>query len=167
MICLRFWLLPENEVLRETAKIGVSQSALSHRFRLLEAKLGVRLLTRTTRAVSPTEAGERLLNGIGPQFDEIEAQIDALNDLRDKPAGTIRISASDHAIEFALWPKLKTFLSAYPDIKLELIRENGLTDTLPNATTLAYEWATGCKGHDFRSHRPGHAFRGRRGKILL
>lgn len=118
----------EKSFTRAAAKMGVSQSALSHTIRLLEARLGVRLLTRTTRAVSPTEAGERLLNGIGPQFDEIEAQIDALSDLRDTPAGNIRISASDHAIEYILWPKLKQFLPSYPDIKVELIRENGLTD---------------------------------------
>ncbi|WP_299006008.1 LysR family transcriptional regulator [uncultured Caulobacter sp.] len=118
----------ERSFTKAAAKIGVSQSALSHTIRLLEARLGVRLLTRTTRAVSPTEAGERLLNGIAPQFDEIEAQIDALSDLRDKPAGSLRISASDHAIEYVLWPKLLKFLARYPDIKVELIRENGLTD---------------------------------------
>lgn len=118
----------ESSFTRAAAKMGVSQSALSHTIRQLEARLGVRLLTRTTRAVSPTEAGERLLNGIGPYFDGIEAQIDGLSDLRDKPAGTIRISASDHAIRFVLWPKLQKLLPSYPDIKVELIRENGLTD---------------------------------------
>ena len=118
----------EKSFTRAAAKMGVSQSALSHTMRLLEARLGVRLLTRTTRAVSPTEAGERLLKGIGPQFDEIEAQIEALSDLREKPAGNIRISASDHAINSILWPKLKKFLPLYPDINVELIRENGLTD---------------------------------------
>ena len=118
----------ERSFTRAAAKLGVSQSALSHTIRLLEARLGVRLLTRTTRAVSPTEAGVRLLNGIGPHFDEIEAQIEALSDLRDKPAGNIRITASDHAIEYVLWPKLRKFLPAYPDINVELIRENGLTD---------------------------------------
>jgi DNA-binding transcriptional LysR family regulator len=118
----------EQSFTRAAAKAGVSQSALSHTIRQLEARLGVRLLTRTTRAVSPTEAGERLLKGIGPQFDEIEAQIEALSELRDKPAGNIRISASDHAIRYVLWPKLRSFLPDYPDIKVELVRENGLTD---------------------------------------
>ena len=87
--------------------MGLSQSALSHTVRQLETRLGVRLLTRTTRAVSPTEAGERLLNSIGPHFDEIELQVDALNDVREKPAGTIRIVASDVAIQYVLYPKLK------------------------------------------------------------
>ena len=118
----------ERSFTRAAAKVGVSQSALSHTIRQLEARLGVRLLTRTTRAVSPTEAGERLLNGIGPHFDEIEAQVDALNDLRDKPAGTIRITAADYAIKHILWPKLRKFLPQYPDIKVELILDNGLTD---------------------------------------
>jgi DNA-binding transcriptional LysR family regulator len=118
----------ERSFTRAAAKAGVSQSALSHTIRHLEARLGVRLLTRTTRAVSPTEAGERLLNGIGPHFDEIDAQIEALSDLRDKPAGTIRITASDHAINFALWPRISKFLPNYPDIKIEIVRDNGLTD---------------------------------------
>lgn len=113
---------------RAAAKLGVSQSALSHTLRQLESRLGVRLLTRTTRAVSPTEAGERLLNGIGPHFDEIEAQVDALNDLREKPAGTIRIAAAEYAIKYVLWPRLKKLLPEYPDIKIELIFDNGLTD---------------------------------------
>jgi DNA-binding transcriptional LysR family regulator len=118
----------ERSFTKAAAKFGISQSALSHTIRGLETRLGVRLLTRTTRAVSPTEAGERLLNGIGPHFDEIDAQIDALSDLRDKPAGNIRISAPDHAINYVLWPKLQKFLPKYPDIKVELLRENGLTD---------------------------------------
>lgn len=118
----------ERSFTKAAAKFGVSQSALSHTIRLLEARLGVRLLTRTTRAVSPTEAGERLLEGIGPHFDEIEAQVDALNELRDKPAGTIRLTASDYAISSILWPKLKKFLPKYPDIKVELLLDNGLAD---------------------------------------
>lgn len=118
----------ERSFTRAAAKFGVSQSALSHTIRLLESRLGVRLLTRTTRAVSPTEAGERLLEGIGPHFDEIEAHVDALSALRDKPAGTIRIVASDYAIRYLLWPKLRKFLPDYPDIKVELVLDNGLTD---------------------------------------
>lgn len=118
----------EGSFTRAAAKMGVSQSAISHTIRQLEARLGVRLLTRTTRAVSPTEAGDRLLHGVGPRFDEIQEQIDRLSDLRDKPAGNIRISASDHAIRCVLWPKLQKILKSFPDIKVELIRENGLTD---------------------------------------
>jgi DNA-binding transcriptional LysR family regulator len=118
----------ERSFTRAAAKIGVSQSALSHTIRQLEARLGVRLLTRTTRAVSPTDAGERLLMGIGPHFDEIEAQVDALNELREKPAGTIRITAADYAISSVLWPKLQKFLPKHPDIKVELMLDNGLTD---------------------------------------
>ena len=118
----------ERSFTRAAAQLGVSQSALSHTIRELEARLGVRLLMRTTRAVAPTGAGERLLNGISTHFDEIEAQIQALGELRDKPAGTIRIAAADYAISYVLWPKLKNFLARYPDIKVELVLDNGLTD---------------------------------------
>jgi DNA-binding transcriptional LysR family regulator len=118
----------ERSFTKAAAKLGVSQSALSHTIRQLEARLGIRLLTRTTRAVSPTEAGERLLQSIGPHFDEIEAQVEALSELRDKPAGTIRITAADYAIKHVLWPKLRKFLPQYPDIKVELVLDNGLTD---------------------------------------
>lgn len=118
----------EGSFTKAAGKLGVSQSALSHTLRQLETRLGVRLLNRTTRAVSPTEAGERLLEGIGPHFDEIEAQVDALNAMRDKPAGTVRIVAADYAIRHVLWPKLRKFLPLYPDIKVELVLDNGLTD---------------------------------------
>ena len=99
----------ERSFTRAAAKAGVSQSALSHTIRQLENRLGIRLLTRTTRAVSPTEAGQRLLESIGPNFDEIESHVAALSELRDKPAGTIRIVASDYAINYVVWPKLKSF----------------------------------------------------------
>lgn len=118
----------ERSFTRAAARIGVSQSALSHTIRQLETRLGIRLLTRTTRAVSPTEAGERLLHSIGPHFDQIESEIEALSELRDKPAGTIRITASDYAINYVLWPKLRKFLPNYPDIKVELMLDNGLSD---------------------------------------
>src|SRR3954453_21615690 len=118
----------ERSFTKAAAKLGLSQSALSHTIRQLEERLGVRLLTRTTRAVAPTEAGQRLLDSIGPSFDEIQTQVAALSELRDKPAGTIRIAASDYAISSVLWPKLKKFLLGYPDIKIELARDNGLTD---------------------------------------
>jgi DNA-binding transcriptional LysR family regulator len=106
----------------------VSQSALSHTIRGLEERLGVRLLTRTTRSVSPTEAGERLLHTVGPRFEEIEAELAALSELREKPAGTIRITATDYAADTILWPKLTKLLPQYPDIKVEIIIDYGLTD---------------------------------------
>ena len=93
----------ERSFTKAAAKLGVSQSALSHTIRGLETRLGLRLLTRTTRSVSPTQAGERLLETVAPRFDEIEAELDALTALRDKPAGTIRISAGEHAVNSVLW----------------------------------------------------------------
>lgn len=113
---------------RAAANMGVSSSALSHTIKNLEKRLGVRLLTRTTRAVSPTEAGEKLLSGIGPHFDGIESQLDALNELKDKPSGTIRINAPDYAISCVLWPRLQEFIIAYPDVRVELMLDNGLSD---------------------------------------
>jgi DNA-binding transcriptional LysR family regulator len=118
----------ERSFTRAAAQLGVSPSALSHTIRGLEERLGLRLLTRTTRSVSPTEAGERLLHTLGPRFEEIDAELAALNELREKPAGTVRITATDYAAETILWPKLTTFLQAYPDIKVEIIIDYGLTD---------------------------------------
>jgi DNA-binding transcriptional LysR family regulator len=113
---------------RAAAQLGVSQSALSQTVRGLEARLGLRLLTRTTRSVSPTEAGERLLHAAGPRLDEIDAELAALSAFRDKPSGTIRITAHDHAVRSVLWPALETLLPAYPDIKVEIVIDYGLTD---------------------------------------
>ena len=113
---------------RAAAQLGVSQSALSHTIRGLEERLGLRLLTRTTRSVAPTEAGERLMRNIGPHFDEIDAEIDALSDLKDKPSGTIRINSSEHAAETLLWPKLAELLPHYPDIKVEVWADYTLAD---------------------------------------
>jgi DNA-binding transcriptional LysR family regulator len=118
----------ERSFTKAAAKLGVSQSALSHTMRELEARLGVRLLSRTTRSVAPTEAGERLLHTLGPRLDEIDAELSALSELRDKPAGTIRISATEYAVDTILWPKLTKFLHLYPDIKVEMFIDNGLTD---------------------------------------
>lgn len=118
----------EGSFTRAAAQLGVSQSALSHTIRALEARLGVRLLTRTTRSVSPTEAGERLLLAVAPRFEEIEAELAALSELRDKPAGTIRITAAEHAANTVLWPKLAKFLPEYPDIKVEITVDYALTD---------------------------------------
>jgi DNA-binding transcriptional LysR family regulator len=118
----------ERSFTRAAAKLGVSQSALSHTIRGLEERLHLRLLTRTTRSVSPTEAGERLLQTVGPRFEEIEAELEALSELREKPAGTIRITTTEHAADTLLWPKLAKVLPEYPDIKVEIIIEQGLTD---------------------------------------
>ncbi len=113
---------------KSAAKLGVSPSALSHTIRRLESRLGLRLLTRTTRSVSPTEAGERLLQTVGPWIEEIEGELEALSELREKPAGTIRITAGDHPAHSVLWPKLAKLLPKYPDIKVEVTVDNSLTD---------------------------------------
>ena len=110
------------------AKLAVSPSALSHTLRELEARLGVRLLTRTTRRVVPTEAGERLVQSLGPHFEEIEAELAALRELRDKPAGSVRITATEYAADAILLPKLAKLLREYPDIKVEIAVDYGLTD---------------------------------------
>jgi len=113
---------------RAAAQLGVSQSALSQTVHGLEARLGLRLLTRTTRSVAPTEAGQRLLRTAGPHVEGIEAELAALGDLREKPGGTIRITAHDHAARTVLWPALKRLLPAYQDIKVEVAIETSLTD---------------------------------------
>jgi DNA-binding transcriptional LysR family regulator len=118
----------ERSFTRAAAQLGVSQSALSHTLRGLEARLGLRLLTRTTRSVAPTEAGERLLRVVGPRFEEIEAELAALSELREKPAGTIRITTGEHAAAAILWPALEKLLPDYPDIKVEIVVDYGLTD---------------------------------------
>ena len=110
------------------ARLGMSQSSLSRTIRTLEERLGVRLLARTTRSVTPTEAGKRLLANVGPRFDEIDAEIDALGAFRDAPAGTIRINSSEHALRTVLWPFIDRFAAQYPDIKVEVDVENGLID---------------------------------------
>ena len=118
----------ERSFTRAAAQLGVSQSALSHIIRGLEERLGMRLLTRTTRSVAPTEAGERLLRTVGPKFEEIDSELTALTELREKPAGTIRITAGEHAAQAILWPALATLLPRYPDIKVEIMIDYGLTD---------------------------------------
>jgi DNA-binding transcriptional LysR family regulator len=113
---------------KAAAQLGVSPSALSHSMRGLEERLGIRLLTRTTRSVSATEAGERLLRNVGPHFEEVEAELAALSELRHKPSGTIRITAGDHAAVMLLWPKLSRALEKHPDVKVEINIEGGLID---------------------------------------
>lgn len=118
----------EKSFTKAAAQLGVSPSALSQSIRLLEERLGIRLLTRTTRSVSATEAGQRLLATILPRFDEIRAELAQLSTFRDRPAGTIRISASEHAAERLLWPKLAPVLRRYPDIALEISVDQGFRD---------------------------------------
>jgi DNA-binding transcriptional LysR family regulator len=118
----------ERSFTRAAAQLGVSQSALSHTIRGLEEQIGLRLLTRTTRSVAPTEAGERLVRTVGPRLEEIHAELAALTELREKPAGTLRITAGEHSAETILWPALAKLLPRYPDIKVELVIDYGLTD---------------------------------------
>jgi DNA-binding transcriptional LysR family regulator len=118
----------ERSFTRAAAKLGVSQSALSHAIRGLETRLGVRLLTRTTRSVSPTEAGERLLLNVAPRLEEIEAEIAAVSDLGERPAGTIRITAIDHVVDSVLWPRLAKVLEQYPDVRVEMNSEYRMVD---------------------------------------
>lgn len=118
----------ERSFTRAAAKLGMSQSSLSHIVRGLETRLGLRLLTRTTRSVSPTEAGQRLLNSVAPRLEEVESELGALAELRDKPSGTIRITATDFATDAILMPKLERFLRDYPDVKVEIITDYGLRD---------------------------------------
>lgn len=118
----------ERSFTKAASQLGVSQSALSHTVRSLEERLGIRLLTRTTRSVAPTEAGERLFLSIGPRFEEIEAELSALSELREKPAGNIRITAVEYAVDTILWPVLMDFLPAYPDVKVEVNIDYGMTD---------------------------------------
>jgi DNA-binding transcriptional LysR family regulator len=130
----------ERSFTRAAATLGVSQSALSQTVRQLEARLGIRLLTRTTRSVSPTEVGERLLQIVGSRFEEIDAELEALTALREKPAGTLRITAGDHAIKSILWPKLQKLLPNYPDIKVEIIIDYGLTDIVAERYDAGVRW---------------------------
>ena len=118
----------ERSFTRAAAQLGVSQSALSHAMRKLEARLDVRLLTRTTRSVVPTPAGEQLFSRLSPHLLEIEQELTALRSSRDKPAGAIRIVAGEHAMDAVLWPVLKALMLQYPDINVEVMVDNGLTD---------------------------------------
>ena len=118
----------ERSFTRAAAQLGVSQSALSHAMRNLETRLEVRLLTRTTRSVAPTEAGEQLLMRLSPHLLEIEQELTALRDTRDRPAGNIRLTAGEHAMSAVLWPVLKPFMAQYPDINVEVTVDDGLTD---------------------------------------
>jgi DNA-binding transcriptional LysR family regulator len=130
----------ERSFTRAAAKLGMTQSALSHIIRSLEARLGVRLLTRTTRSVSPTEAGERLLQNVAPRLEEIEAEIAAVSDLGDRPAGTIRITATDHVINNVLWPRLAPVLPQYPDIHVEISSDYRMVDIAAERYDIGVRW---------------------------
>ena len=116
----------ERSFTKAAARLGTSQPTLSHTIKELEARLGVRLLTRTTRSVAPTEAGERLFQSLAPRFEEIEADLTSLVAFRDKPSGTVRITLSDHALQSTVWPKLEPMLRDYPDVRVELYSDNGM-----------------------------------------
>lgn len=118
----------ERSFTRAAARLGMTQSALSHIIRGLEERLGVRLLTRTTRSVSPTEAGERLLQNVGPRLEEIEAELAAISDMGDKPSGTVRITAIDHVVDSVLWPRIAPLLPQYPDLHVEISSDYRLVD---------------------------------------
>lgn len=130
----------ERSFTRAAARIGISQSALSHTIRELEERLGVRLLTRTTRSVAPTDAGERLLANVAPRFEEIEAELRAVTELGDKPAGNIRITAIDHAVDTVLLPRLAAVMTAYPDIKIEMHVDYGMTDIVAQRYDMGARW---------------------------
>lgn len=115
----------ERSFTKAAAKIGITQSTLSHTIKRLETRMGLRLLARTTRSVSTTEAGERLRQSLAPRIAEIETDIAALTAFRDKPSGTVRLTLSDHAHDYLVWPKLRTVLADYPDLKVEFSRDNG------------------------------------------
>jgi len=118
----------EGSFTKASALLGVSPSALSHAVRALETRLGVRLLTRTTRSIATTEAGERLFNNVAPRFEDIDAEVTALRELRDKPMGTIRITTAEHAANSVLWPKLSKMMVNYPDINVEMTVDYAMSD---------------------------------------
>jgi DNA-binding transcriptional LysR family regulator len=130
----------ERSFTRAAAKLGLTQSALSHIIRSLETRLGVRLLTRTTRSVSPTEAGERLLQNVAPRLEEIDAEIIAVSNMGDKPAGTVRITAIDHVIDSVLWPRLAPVLLQYPDIHIELSADYHMIDIAAERYDIGVRW---------------------------
>jgi DNA-binding transcriptional LysR family regulator len=157
----------ERSFTRAAAQLGVSQSALSHAISGLEARLGLRLLTRTTRSVSPTEAGERLVLTVAPRFEEIEAEMEALTEFREKPAGTIRITASEHAVSAILWPKLAKFLRHYSDIKVEITVDHSLVDIVAQRYDAGVRSGEQIAKDDRSAHRAGHAHGGSRRPVVL
>lgn len=133
----------ERSFTRAAAKLGVSQSALSHSMRRLEARLGLRLLTRTTRSVAPTEAGERLSETLGPALEDLDARIASLTELRGRPAGTVRITTSEHAARTLLWPAVDRLTAEHPDIRVELNVSPASPTSWRGGSTRASAWASG------------------------
>ena len=127
----------ERSFTKAAARLGTSQPTLSHTIKQLEARLGLRLLTRTTRNVAATEAGERLLRALGPRIADLEADIDALMEIRDRPSGTIRLTLSDHALETVVWPKLRPVMRDYPDISLNSTATMAFATSSRSASTRA------------------------------
>ncbi|KQP19390.1 LysR family transcriptional regulator [Pseudorhodoferax sp. Leaf267] len=130
----------ERSFTRAAAHLGISQSSVSHTVRGLEARLGVRLLTRTTRSVAPTEAGERLLQSVAPRLQEIEAEVAAVSELGDRPAGTVRITAIDHVIDSILWPRLAPVLAQYPEVKIECNADYRMVDIVAERFDIGVRW---------------------------
>jgi len=158
----------EESFTRAAAKLGTSQSALSHTIRRLETRLGVRLLTRTTRRVAPTQAGERLLRTLQPALDSIAGELMLIGDLREKPAGAIRVTTSEHAAVRVLWPVLDKLLPGYPDINVELSFDSGLTDIgADRFRRRRPARRAGGEGHGGRPHRARPAYGGGGHTVLL
>src|SRR4051812_10921823 len=130
----------ERSFTRAAAKLGVSQSALSHSVRDLEGRMGVRLLTRTTRSVSMTEAGERLMHSVGPRLEEIESEIAAVSELGDKVGGTIRITAIDHVVETVVWPRLAPLLHRHPQLRVEISTDYRMVDIVAERYDIGVRW---------------------------
>ncbi len=147
----------EGSFTRAAAHLGVSQSALSHAMRGLEERLGIRLLTRTTRSVSPTLAGERLLERLQPHFEGIEDELSALNELKDKPAGLIRITTAEHAADTFLWPRISPLLKEYPDIQVEIDINYGLTNIVEQKFDAGIRLGNRWRRHDCGAYQPGYA----------
>jgi len=145
-ILVFFTVARERSFTRAAAKMGMTQSALSHIIRGLETRMGVRLLTRTTRSVSPTEAGERLLQNVAPKLTEIETEIAAISELGNQPAGTIRITAIDHVINNILWPRLRPLLQEYPDLNLEFSSDYRMADIAAERFDIGVRWGDQLEG---------------------
>jgi len=148
----------ERSFTRAGAKLGRSQSTISHTIRRLESRLGLRLLTRTTRSVAPTEAGERLFKAMAPRIAEIEAEIAALTELLERPSGTVRITAGDYSYNEVLWPRLAKVLDDYPDIRLEIATDASFRNIVEERFDAGVKaWRECREGHDRRAHRAGLA----------
>lgn len=130
----------ERSFTKAAGKLGVSQSALSHAMKALEERLNIRLLTRTTRSVAPTEAGERIIACLEPRIDELEQELESLIQQNGTPSGNIRLSAGEHAARSLVWPKLKPFLRKYPEISVELVVDNGFVDIVEGRFDAGYDW---------------------------